>query len=126
MSDPIAENHPCQFCLQPESAHVRFDKRSNPYVVCDACGARTFLKNMRALRGFALVSPLTRDLIETLRKDQAAFDRAEQTTHAFLAGIRSKLDAASSRAPTTTTAASLAVPRTEATHVVASALPASR
>ncbi len=122
---PIAQDHPCLFCLQPESAHVRFDKRSNPYIVCDACGARTFLKNMRALRGFALFSPIAQDVIERLRTDQGEHDRAEKLIDLFLTAIRSKLDAASARAPTTTTAASLATPRKEASYEAA-AVPSTR
>jgi predicted NBD/HSP70 family sugar kinase len=102
--------------------HVRFDKRGNPYVVCDGCGARTFLKNMRSLRGFALHAPLTAELLDKLRSDAAKHEQAEQTIAAFFDAIRSRLDGAR-RAPITATAATLTH---EAPNALAPAVPAAR
>jgi transcription elongation factor Elf1 len=129
MSDPIDESHPCLYCMQPDVAHVRFDRRGNPYIVCDACGVRTFMKNMRALRGFAVFSAHARDYIERLRMDSAETVAANEVISGFLGAVRAKLDGAAARTPTTTSAASLTT-RNEApngiAHPAAAAAAASR
>lgn len=63
----------CTFCLSRGSQEVRYDKRGKPYLICNGCGARSFLRSRAAFRGPTLLSRLI-DLIPDERELQRMVD----------------------------------------------------
>lgn len=55
---------PCVFCLSEGAGRIRIDKKSRPYVICHACGTRSFLHSPEALRIYGF---LAHGLIQRLR-----------------------------------------------------------
>lgn len=56
----VGQTFKCVYCLEDDGMIVRLDKRNRPYMVCLACGARTFLRGRMSLRGPSLLwGPLT-------------------------------------------------------------------
>jgi DNA-directed RNA polymerase subunit RPC12/RpoP len=103
MTDPLRE-FTCHYCLAPEAAHFRFDKHGRPYVVCDACGTRVFMKSLRCLRGPALVTPLVEAMMKRLTTNADDYAQAEQTAESFVQAMKARLaGVANARPPATTT-----------------------
>lgn len=56
----VGQTYTCLYCLEPDGYALRLDKKGRPYFLCDSCGARTFLRGERSLRGpTVLWGPLT-------------------------------------------------------------------
>ena len=62
--------HRCVFCLAGNGAEVRFDKKGRPYVSCRACGARSFLPSIHAMRGLAVGPQLLDDALARRATDE--------------------------------------------------------
>jgi hypothetical protein len=90
MNDPITQDYPCLYCLQVDSAHLRFDKNGRPYVVCDACGTRSFMKNMRCLRGVALMMHSARDILERCAQSPEVRADAERVIVDFIDAVKAR------------------------------------
>jgi len=41
----------CVFCLEESAAEIRLDSKNRPYVICNSCGARSFLRAKRSMAG---------------------------------------------------------------------------
>lgn len=55
------KNVSCPFCLQPHLT-VKFDKRGLPWVQCQACSSRAFLRGMNHVSTLQYLSPLLAQL----------------------------------------------------------------
>jgi len=44
----------CLFCLADGACEIRFDRKGRPYVVCQVCHTRSFVRSMEAIRGLAI------------------------------------------------------------------------
>ena len=67
----------CMFCLAEGAGRVRIDKKSHPYVICHACGTRSFLKTTKSL---AILGFLKSGLAQALKADEARVQQADAST----------------------------------------------
>lgn len=98
----------CAFCLADRSA-LRFDRKGRPYFSCAACGARSFLPNLRdAVRHLANVEPLIRARAEQLATDDDAARRAVDNETAIGRALRAQISAPATAAADTSDATAAA------------------
>lgn len=72
----------CSLCLTDNSVRMRLDKRGRPYLVCGACGSRTFMPSAEALRGLVLLQPAVREFIQAIKAAQ--LQQAQSTGLGFV------------------------------------------
>lgn len=59
----------CIFCFAENACEVRFDKKARPYVVCQVCHTRCFLRCVEAIRGLAICPTLVAAAIQRRREE---------------------------------------------------------
>jgi transcription elongation factor Elf1 len=88
MIDPLLDEFVCLYCLQEDTVRLRLDKRANPYTLCHACGARTFLKSIRCLRGLALMTDSANALLANLSRDRDLYEAAQRRVAEFTQAVK--------------------------------------
>jgi 3-oxoacyl-ACP reductase-like protein len=90
----MSEWFTCWVCYAPAAATLRWDRHRRPYVGCDACGFRGFVKSPRWLQGMGLTTALVEDAASRARQDPAARAEHNAKGESFAQAVRSRLDVA--------------------------------
>lgn len=69
MSHNVFRTRPCWFCLAPEGARIRIDKRGKPYLHCECCGTYAFLRTPSSIYGLAVVAPVVEQLVARMQSN---------------------------------------------------------
>ena len=70
----------CWFCLAPEGAKLKIDKRGNPYLSCAVCGVFAFLRTPTAFASLNLMQDYAESLSDAL-------SRPEHPKHSLVAAL---------------------------------------
>ena len=89
--DP-SSNFACWVCYSPDCANLRWDKHRRPYIACDACGFRGFVKSPRHLRGIGMTNALVEACIAQAERDPAARDAHNARADAFVSAVQSRIE----------------------------------
>lgn len=80
----------CGLCYQMGTAELRWDKYGRPWVLCGACGARTFTRTPNALRGIYMTSRLVEAARRQVEADPVERERRERDAEAFVQSVRAE------------------------------------
>jgi len=80
----------CHCCYQLGIAELRWDKYGRPWVMCGACGARTFTRSPNALRGIYMTSRMVEAVCQRVQSDPVECDRREREAEAFVREVRAE------------------------------------
>jgi transcription elongation factor Elf1 len=83
----------CACCYQLEIAELRWDRYGRPYVLCGACGARTWTRTPNALRGIYMTSRMVEAVRRQVESDPIECERREREAEAFVQEIRAEREA---------------------------------
>jgi transcription elongation factor Elf1 len=89
----------CAVCYQLEIAELRWDRYGRPYVLCGACGARTWTRTPNALKGIYMTSRMVEAMVRRVASDPVEHDRRERESEAFVQEIRAEREALTNAAP---------------------------
>mgnify|MGYP006272018781 CR=1 FL=1 len=71
----LTQSRACWFCLAPDGARLRLDKRGNPFLSCCVCGTYAFLRTPSAFASLGVVQPF-------VTRASQAFHNAADELHA--------------------------------------------
>lgn len=86
----------CVHCMTRGSQEVRYDVKQRPYLVCMACGCRTFFRSKMAFRGATLIDRLV-SLVPDDRELQRQIDSG--LVDPYLAKLAAIVSGANTPAP---------------------------
>jgi hypothetical protein len=66
MSAFLTQHRACWFCLAPEGARLRIDKRGNPFLSCACCGVFAFLRTPSAFASLGLMQDVAQEYAAAL------------------------------------------------------------
>lgn len=87
----------CWVCYAPGAATLRWDKHHRPYIGCDACGFRGFVKSPRWLQGMGLTTALVEQARAASEADQTVRAEHNAKGEAFAHAHGARLDLAAQR-----------------------------
>jgi len=88
----------CACCYQLGIAELRWDKYGRPWVMCGACGARTFTRTPNALKGIYMTSRMVESVRRVIETDVEERARREAEAEAFVRDVRAEREALASGA----------------------------
>ena len=86
----------CPFCAHPSGLSVRLDRKGRPYIQCESCLTRAFLRSRKALAGVLGLGAVI-DEIPSLQDDVR--ERGERAVQAWLQANQAAADPAGLPSP---------------------------
>ncbi|MGH7297909.1 MAG: hypothetical protein ACRELB_23415 [Polyangiaceae bacterium] len=78
----------CWACFARDGARLRIDKHGRPFIMCDACGSRTFTRSPDHVVGLRFVIELVQTALQQMDRDPNAHADSRRAAFSYASGLR--------------------------------------